>query len=388
MSVIMRSDTSVVGRWWWTIDRWLLSAVIALISVGTVLGFAASPAVAEHIGTSSPYYFVTRHMVFLFPAIGIMLVTSMLSPLSIRRLATVVFIGGLILMVAAILFGPAIKGATRWIYIGPFSVQPSEFVKPAFCVVAAWMFSEAKRSPGFPGYSLSAGLFAVTVGLLVIQPDVGMTVVLTAVWSAQFFLAGMPIALIAGVAISAGVGAVAAYTLLPHVTHRVNLFLDPKSGDTFQIDKALSAFREGGVLGAGPGNGQVKMYLPDAHTDFIFAVAGEEFGLVACVLIVGLFAFIVLRCLVRLLEEKDFFVLLSVGGLVTQFGLQALINMGVNVHLLPTKGMTLPFISYGGSSMWALALGMGMIIAMTRSSSTAHKPSRITAPNYVTGGAT
>lgn len=382
MSLVARTDTSVVGRWWWTVDRWLLAAVITLIALGTILGFAASPAVAEHIGAVSPYHFVTRHIIFLVPALIVMWLTSLLSPTNVRRLACLVLLGGLVMMVGAILFGPTIKGATRWLYIGPFSVQPSEFVKPAFCVVAAWLFAEAKRSSEFPGYTLSMGLFVVTVSLLILQPDMGMTVVMTAVWCAQFFLAGMPLALIAGLAIAGMAGALVAYTALPHVAHRVNLFLDPQSGDTFQIDRALRAFEAGGVAGVGPGNGEVKLHLPDAHTDFIFAVAGEEFGLIVCVLIVSLFAFVVLRCLVRLLEERDFFILLAVGGLVTQFGLQALINMGVNVHLLPTKGMTLPFISYGGSSLCALAMGMGMVLALTRRDTEPSVRANVSVPSY------
>ena len=367
-TVSSRSENSIVGQWWLTVDRWLLSAVIALIGIGTILGFAASPAVAEHIGTVSPHHFIKRHTMFLVPAMVIMLITSMMSNVTIRRLAALVFLVGWFMMFGTILFGPEIKGATRWLHVGPVSIQPSEFVKPAFCIVAAWMFAEARRLPHFPGQSISTILFAVTLALLVVQPDIGMTVVVTAVWCAQFFLAGMPIILIAGLAITAAFGAVIAYNAFPHVASRIDAFLDPQTSDTYQIDKALSAFRFGGVAGVGPGNGTVKMSLPDAHSDFIFAVAGEEFGFLLCALIVALFAFIVLRCLVRLLDQRDLFTILAVGGLITQFGIQALINMGVNVHLLPTKGMTLPFLSYGGSSLWSLAFGTGMILALLRRS--------------------
>jgi cell division protein FtsW len=217
-----------------------------------------------------------------------------------------------------------------------------------------------------PGNLISIGAYLVTVGILIKQPDLGMTVVITATWAAQFFIAGLPIfwvALIVGAGVA---GLVGAYMMLPHVTDRVNQFLDPSTGDTYQIDRALEAFSHGGLVGQGPGGGTVKLTIPDAHADFVFAVAGEEFGMVVCTLIVGLFAFIVLRSLLRMLGETNLFVLLAVTGLVTSFGLQAVVNMASTLHLMPTKGMTLPFISYGGSSIVAIALGVGMLLALTR----------------------
>ena len=365
MMALGRQDTSIVGRWWWGVDRLMLAAILGLAAVGTLLGFAAGPSVATRIGLD-PYHFVVRQGIFLIPALGALVLVSMLGARDIRRLGVALYAVGMVMMVATLTVGPEIKGATRWLYIAGFSVQPSEFVKPAFAVVAAWMFAMAKRQPGFPGTGIAIALFMVTAATLLMQPDVGMTVVVTAVWGAQFFLAGLPIGWIVGLAGLGIVGAVGAYMLLPHVAKRVDSFLDPGSADTYQIDRALEAFRAGGVMGTGPGDGTVKLSLPDAHTDFVFAVAGEEFGLILCLAVVGLYALIVLRGMGQLLRSKDLFVLLAAGGLLTQFGLQALINMAVNLHLLPTKGMTLPFISYGGSSLLALALGMGMALALLR----------------------
>jgi cell division protein FtsW len=321
--------------------------------------------VADRIGFDS-FYFVKRHFALLPPALLLMFGISMLSPLGVRRLGAIGFVISLVLLGATLLGGDEIKGARRWLYLGAWSLQPSEFVKPTFAVVAAWMFAQAKVDPSFPGNWLSAGLLALVCGAILLQPDFGMVVLVAAAWSAQFFIAGLPMAwvgLLTGLALAGGV---AAYLLLPHVARRVDLFLNPASGDTYQVDRAIEAFANGGLLGRGPGEGVIKTVIPDAHTDFIFAVAGEEFGLMVCLLIVALFAFVVIRGLARMLQENDYFILLATSGLLVQFGLQAVINMGVNLRLMPTKGLTLPFVSYGGSSLLALAIALGMVLALTR----------------------
>ena len=359
-----RTDTSIVGRWWWTVDRWTLLAVALLIAIGTLLTLAASPAVAERLQLQSQH-FVLRQAVFLPLAVAVMFVVSLMSPRGVRRVSVVGFALSLLLVVATLFLGPEIKGATRWLQFAGLSIQPSEFVKPCFAVVAAWVLAEQRRE-GIPGGLICCALFVLVAGLLVLQPDFGMTAVVAVVWLGQCFIAGLSMIWIGALAGLGLIGAVVAYATIPHVASRIDRFLDPASGDSYQIDRAMDAFGHGGFLGRGPGEGMVKRVLPDAHTDFIFSVAGEEFGLVACLIIVALFGFITLRGFARLLREDNFFVLLAAAGLLTQFGLQAVINIGVNVDLLPTKGMTLPFISYGGSSMIALALAMGMVLSLTR----------------------
>jgi cell division protein FtsW len=365
MTSFTRTDTSLLGRWWWTIDRWTLAALGLLIGAGIILTLAASPAVANRIGADS-FHFVRRQFLFLAPSLALMFAISLATPLQVRRFAIVAFLGAWLLLVLTLFVGAEIKGATRWIGVGPLSIQPSEFVKPAFIVVSGWLLAERGRNPAFPGWTLSLVLWLAVVGPLVMQPDFGQTLLLTMVWGVQLFLAGIPMLLVMVLALMGLGGIVGGYFLLPHVASRIDRFINPESGDTFQIDTALAAFTTGGLWGRGPGEGVVKRILPDAHTDFIFAVAGEEFGTFACIVLVGLFAFVVLRGFARLLQENDPFVLFAGSGLLIQFGFQALINIGVNLHLLPAKGMTLPFISYGGSSMLALAMGMGMLLALTR----------------------
>ena len=366
MTSFSRTDQSILGRWWWTLDRWALLVLVLLFAVGAILTVAASPGAAQRIGLE-PFYFVRHQFAFMVPAFLTLLAVSMLTPRGVRRLAVVVFAAGLALVTATHFAGIEIKGASRWLSLGGFTFQPSEFVKPCFAVVAAWMFAEYRQSENFPGRFIASALLLVVVALLLLQPDFGMAVTVTAFWFVQFFLAGLSLWWV-GLALALSLGLVtAAYGIFPHVAQRIDLFIDPSSGDSYQVSTSLKAFEQGGLLGKGPGEGVVKGYLPDAHTDFIFAVAAEEFGMLASLAIVGLFSFIVLRGLTRVMREADLFVLLAVAGLLTQFGLQALINMGVTVQLLPAKGMTLPFVSYGGSSLVASALGMGMVLALTRS---------------------
>ncbi len=360
-----RTDTSVLGRWWWTVDRWTIAALFLLAGIGVLLTMAASPAVADRIGADS-FHFIRRQFIFLAPALMVMVGVSLLTPKQIRRLGVIGFGGCLVLLVAVLFIGPEVKGATRWINIAGISVQPSEFTKPAFAIVAAWMFAESRLNPGFPGKAIATALFLLTAFLLLRQPDVGQTLIISAVWGAQFFLAGLPMILVIGLLILAVFGGVGAYFTFHHVQARVDKFLNPEGDGAYQVTTALNAFKNGGLFGRGPGEGRVKLVLPDAHTDFILAVAGEEFGIALCLVVVALFAFIVLRGFSRLMKEENLFVVLATAGLLVQFGLQAIINMASTLRLMPTKGMTLPFISYGGSSMLALALGMGMVLALTR----------------------
>jgi cell division protein FtsW len=360
-----RIDQSQVARWWWTVDRWSLAALGMLIGFGVVMSLAASPPVAERIGYDG-LHFVRRHLAMLPLALGLMFAVSLQPPRTIRRIAVIGFAISLVLLALTFVIGVEIKGARRWINFPGLSLQPSEFVKPTFAVVAAWLFSEQKLRPRFPGNLICLALFLVVVAILIKQPDIGMAAVVAAVWFAQFFMAGMRLYWVAGGALAGLGGVVGAYLYLPHVRVRVDHFLDSSTGDSYQVNRSIEAFANGGLWGRGPGEGTVKDVLPDAHADFVFAVAGEEFGVVVCLAIVALFAFIVLRGFSRMSQEGSLFVLLAATGLLVQFGLQAAINMASSLHLIPTKGMTLPFLSYGGSSMLALGLGMGMMLALTR----------------------
>ncbi len=362
--MVSRVDTSPVANWWWTIDRWFLAAFLSLMGLGIVLSFAASPAVAERIGLDS-FHFATRQIVFTIPALIAMLSVSFLDQRQIRRMALVVLCISLFLMIAALYIGVEVKGARRWVSMLGVSIQPSEFLKPAFVIVCAWLFAEHARQPDIPGNLFAMILLGLVVALLVAQPDFGQTMLILGTWGAMFFMAGMPWLWIIVLGAIGASGAVAAYTMFPHVAGRIDRFMTGE-GDTFQVDMGREAVVHGGWLGVGPGEGTIKRVIPDSHADFVFAVAGEEFGIVLCFAIMLLFAFIVLRGLNIALKEQDDFTRYSVAGLVIVFGFQSIINMGVNLQLMPAKGMTLPFISYGGSSLIAIALSMGMVLALTR----------------------
>jgi cell division protein FtsW len=360
-----RTDTSILGRWWWTVDRWLLATVLLLVVMGIILLMAAGPAAADRIH-ADPFLFVRKQFIILPFSIALMLGVSMLSPSAVRRVGVVGFVVTLLLLIAAPLSGSEIKGATRWIYLGSLSIQPSEFVKPCFAVVIGWVFATRQATPNFPGYSIAIGLWVVVAALLLIQPDVGQTLLISVMWAVQFFVAGLHLVWVALLIVLAICGAIGAYFMFDHVQRRVDSFMNPEGADTYQIEKAMQAFRDGGLFGRGPGEGTVKAALPDSHTDFIFAVAGEEFGLLVCLIVVGLFAFLIIRGVSRTLHESNLFVIIATTGLLAQFGTQAMVNMASSLHMMPTKGMTLPFISYGGSSVMGLALGMGFILALTR----------------------
>ena len=376
MAMLSRADNSTLGRWWWTIDRWTLGAVGTLIGVGYIMMLAASPAVAERLGQSRDI-FILKQVIFLALAGGVVVGVSLLSPRDVRRLALAGCIAALLLTMVTLVSGVEIKGARRWISIPGMTLQPSEFLKPCFAVVAAWLITEGRRTArparraanalrlswGLPA---AIGIYLIIAFLLKSQPDIGMLAVVTAVFFIQLYIGGLPIILVGIGALGLGGAAAGAYLLFPHVQARVQKYLHPTLESAYQPTLALEAFGNGGLLGRGPGEGRVKNQLPDAHADFVYAVAGEEFGLILCLLILGIFAFIVLRGILRLLHEQDPFRTLACIGLVCGFGLQAFVNMASSLALIPTKGMTLPFISYGGSSVIAVALGMGMLLALTR----------------------
>jgi len=363
--MVSRAQRTPFGEWWWTVDKLTLAAVGALMLAGIVLSLAASPPVAARLGLD-PFFFVDRHILYLFPAIAVMLGVSFLNPRQIRRLAVIVFVVSLVMVAVTPLFGAEIKGARRWLVLFGMNIQPSEFLKPAFVVLVAWLFGESANRPDMPANSISLAMLLTVVALLVLQPDFGQTMLVVLVWSALFFMAGMRVIWVFGIAGLAGVGLLAAYYTVPHVARRIQHFLNPAAGDSYNIDIATESFMRGGWFGRGPGEGTVKRILPESHTDFVFAVAAEEFGVALCLVLVALYAFIVVRALVRALRNDDLFVRFAAAGLAILFGTQAAINIAVNIHLIPAKGMTLPFISYGGSSMISLGYTMGMLLALTR----------------------
>jgi cell division protein FtsW len=348
----------------WTVDKGLLAALLLLMIVGLILSPAASPAVAERIGVDS-FHFVKRHVFYLIPALVVLIGASFMNAAQVRRAAGLMLVLSLILMLATLFFGYEAKGARRWISIAGFSIQPSEFLKPAFVVVCAWLFAENIKRPEVPGNLFAVILLAMSVALLVAQPDLGQTILIAVAWGAILFLAGISWRWITALGTLALLGMASAYFFFNHVAQRINRFLTGE-GDTFQTDRSIEAYVEGGWLGRGPGEGIVKRGLPDSHADFVFPVLGEEFGILVCMVVLAVFAFVVLRSLSHALSEPDPFPRLAVGGLTVLFGAQHLINIGVSLELLPAKGMTLPFLSFGGSSLIAVAFGMGMVLALTR----------------------
>ncbi len=360
-----RAERSALANWWWTIDRWMLAAVASLIVLGLVLTMAGSPPVAERLGLPA-FHFVHRQALFLAPAILVLFATSFLTPRQVRRVALIVFLLSMALIVTALVFGHEVKGSKRWI----LGIQPSEFLKPAFVILVSWAFAEGGKRRDVPANLLALLLLPVTIVPLILQPDFGQTLLISLVWAALFFMAGLHWFWVAGIGGVGFGGALLAYKFVPHVRARILKFIDPAAGggivDTFQVDTALDSFLSGGWFGKGPGEGTVKRILPDAHTDFIFAVTGEEFGIIACLVLVSIFAFIALRGLFMAARNEDPFCRFAAAGLVMLFAVQSAINMAVNLHLMPAKGMTLPFISYGGSSLVSLALAIGFLIAVTR----------------------
>jgi cell division protein FtsW len=360
-----RGNKNIITSWWWTVDRLTITALVLLIAFSALMVATASPAVADRIGVES-FYFVRRQLVYILIACTFIIGISLLPPVAVRRFAMFGLFIGIIFLVIVLFKATEIKGSKRWISLLGFSLQPSEFVKPFFEVVIGWVLSRKYTNNEFPSFKIAFLLYGIVVSLIILQPDFGMVVTISLVWAGQLFLAGLSMVWIITVIILAIFGIIGAYLFLPHVTKRINSFLDPTNSENYQIKKSIEAFMNGGLYGQGPGEGTVKQFLPDSHTDFIFAVVGEELGVISCCLIILLFAFIVIRGFIRLSNEPDLFVTFAASGLLMQFGIQAMINMGVTLRLLPTKGMTLPFISYGGSSMIAISIAMGMLLALTR----------------------
>ncbi|MDD9724278.1 putative lipid II flippase FtsW [Roseovarius sp. SK2] len=357
----------ILPKWWRTLDKWSISCVLILFGIGLLLALAASVPLAEKNGFEQ-FHYVKRQAAFGFMALAVMLLTSMMSPLLVRRLAVLGFVLAFAAMAMLPFFGTDFgKGAVRWYSLGFASLQPSEFLKPGFVVVAAWMMAASKEINGPPGIRLSFVLAVLIVLMLAMQPDFGQACLVLFGWGVMYFVAGAPIlllVLIAGVVVCAGS---LAYSNSEHFARRIDGFLSPDVDPNTQLGFATNAIREGGFFGVGVGEGSVKWSLPDAHTDFIIAVAAEEYGLILVLAIIALYGSIVVRSLSRLMRERDPFIRLAGAGLVAMFGVQAMINMGVAVRLLPAKGMTLPFVSYGGSSLIATGIAVGMLFAFTRS---------------------
>lgn len=374
-----RADRSRLAAWWFTVDRVLLSAIIALMLIGLMLSLAASPAVA--IKKNLPtFYFFNRHLFFSAVGLGVILFLSFLKPETIRRLA----VGLLFVSFAALVWvyfqSPLINGARRWLFVGGFSMQPSEIAKPAFVVVSGWLLAEAGKRSDMPALPLAILLLVILAGLLMLQPDFGQTLLIGLVWGLMYLLAGLPAI---GAGLLAGVGlavAVSGYVLFDHVRARIERFLAPSPEENSQLARAMQSFTEGGFFGRGPGEGTIKTKFPDAHTDFIFSVVAEEYGVLACLALLALFGFIVIKALSVAGREPRGGDRLAIQGLALMFGLQALINMGVNAGMLPAKGMTLPFISSGGSSILAISVTLGMLLALTRRRA---DPTRLTMPKVV-----
>jgi cell division protein FtsW len=362
---ISRAERSLLADWWFTVDRMLLAAVLVIAGSGLLLSLAASPSIAIKHGLPT-FYFVERHLVFILAGVAVMLAVSALSPRTVRRIALAVMAGAIAMMVLVLLSGSEINGARRWLHVGGHSLQPSELAKPAFVVLSAWLLAEAGRRPDVPATALACLVYFAFAGLLILQPDFGQTLLVSLLWCALFLLAGRPFKSFLALVVALAAGTAAAYFSVGYVRWRIDRFLDPSLGESFQTDRALQSFIEGGFFGKGPGEGTIKAVLPDARSDFIFAVIGEEYGALACLVILGLFALVAVRVFSRQVGRRDGFERLAGQGLALLFVLQAIVNMAVNVGLVPAKGITLPFISSGGSSMLGVGLAMGMLLALTR----------------------
>ncbi|WP_116653949.1 FtsW/RodA/SpoVE family cell cycle protein [Pelagibacterium sediminicola] len=360
-----RERKTPIAEWWWTVDRELLFSLVALLVFGVLLSFAASPSVAERLGYGS-WHFTQRHILFAGAGLMVMVGISMLNARWVRVFSLATLVVFTVMLALTLRYGAEIKGATRWLHIMGQSVQPSEFVKPGFAIISAWLISEQMKRRDVPGHILALVLVTTIVALLLLQPDVGQTALVLATYGALLFLSGISwwvIAVLGG--LSAILGGMA-YLFFPHVARRIDAFINPETGDNYQADRALESLLEGGWFGKGPGEGIAKRYLPDAHADFVFAAGASEFGILFSLVLVGLIAFIVLRALVLAQQQQSLFNRLGASALAVLFGVQSAINLTVNLNLIPPKGMTLPFVSYGGTSMVAVGLTMGMLLALTR----------------------
>ncbi|WP_299611971.1 putative lipid II flippase FtsW [uncultured Tateyamaria sp.] len=366
-AVPVRDGEPILPKWWRTVDRWTLSCVLFLFAIGLLLGLAASVPLAEKNGFP-PFHYVTRQAFFGVVALVVMIITSMMSPVVVRRLAVLGFLVAFVALALLPFFGTDFgKGAVRWYSLGFASIQPSEFLKPGFVVAAAWMLAASQDLNGPPGRTWSFALCISIVLMLALQPDFGQACLVLFGWGVMYFVAGAPMVLLVGMAGLVVAAGTIAYSNSEHFARRIDGFLSPDVDPRTQLGYATNAIQEGGLFGVGVGEGQVKWSLPDAHTDFIIAVAAEEYGLILVLCIIALYSGIVVRSLMRLMRERDPFIRLAGTGLACMFGVQAMINMGVAVRLLPAKGMTLPFVSYGGSSVIASGIAVGMLLAFTRS---------------------
>ena len=361
-----RSDRTPVGVWWWTIDRWMLGAVGVLIILGVLMSFAASPSAAARMNIGDPFHFAVRQCLFAAAGSVILISTSMLDTKGVRRAAFFIYIAAIAIMMILPFIGHNAKGATRWLEFAGFTLQPSEFMKPALIILVSWMFAEGQKGQGVPGVTIAFGLYLLSVGLLLIQPDVGQTVLITVAFGAAFWMAGVPLSWVMLLGGTALAGLSSTYFLFPHVASRVDRFLSPDRADTHQVDRAAEAIAAGKMFGRGPGEGVMKRHVPDLHTDFIYSVAAEEYGLIFSLMLISLFAFVVIRGLYKAMKLSDPFQQVAAAGLFVLVGEQVFINVAVNLNMIPTKGMTLPFISYGGSSMLAICLTLGLALALTR----------------------
>ncbi|WP_308915241.1 putative peptidoglycan glycosyltransferase FtsW [Jannaschia sp. LMIT008] len=357
---------AILSRWWRTVDKVTLGCLLTLFAVGILLGLAASVPLAERNGLR-PFHYVERQLVFGVMAFAVMAVASAMSPTAIRRLGVLGFVGAFVAVALLPVLGTDFgKGAVRWYSLGFASLQPSEFLKPVFVILTAWLMAASHAPHGPPGKTISAAITVVILAFLALQPDFGQAMLTLVAWSSIYFVAGAPIALLTGVVAAVVLVGLFAYHNSEHFARRIDGFLNPEIDPRTQLGYATDAIREGGIFGTGVNEGQVKWNLPDAHTDFIVAVAAEEYGLVMVLFITALFATVTLRCLMRLTRERDLFCRLAGTGLTVLFAAQAFVNLGVAVRLLPAKGMTLPFVSYGGSSLVAMGALTGMLLAFTR----------------------
>lgn len=363
-SFFNRDALSSIGKWWLDIDKVNFLIIIIIMIFGLMITATSSPAIAKKIDVDK-FFFLKKQLIFAVIAVFLMIFFSFLENEAIKILGIVGILVAILMLIFVLFFGVEIKGAKRWFSLMGFALQPSEFAKTFFVITNAFILQKFSSEKFAKKYGFSSALFCLIAILLILQPDFGMTITLTALWASQLFIFGLPNFLILIFAIMAFIGALGAYLLLPHVEDRINRFLNADEKN-YQVERSLDAFVNGGFLGTGQGNGVVKKFIPDAHTDFVFAVIGEEYGALSCVMLLLLFGYLITRIVKRALDEKDLFVYLSLFGLMMQFTMQVIINIGVSLRLFPTKGMTLPFISYGGSSMMAMAICFGLIMAFTK----------------------
>lgn len=361
-----RTARSPFFEWWRSVDHLTLAFFVCLLGTGLILSMAASPAAAERLKLDDPFYFLYRHGIFVLMGFLGATLLSFFTTVNARRIAVMTLAASLVLLCLVQMTGYEVKGAKRWLSIGPFGLQPSEFAKPAFVVFAAWMFSVGKRDPGVPSVPIVFGAYLLLIFFLIQQPDFGQSFLVTVCFAAVFFFAGLSLGWMLFMLAGSVMAAFAAYVFMPHVQSRIMRFLSPAGEDNYQTERALEAISSGGFFGRGPGEGDVKFSLPDGHTDFIFAVTVEEFGFLISAIVMVLLAGFVIRCFRNALKLNDYFCQLAVAGLATMIGIQMLINLFVNLNMAPPKGMTLPFLSYGGSSMLALCFSVGLILSFTR----------------------